>query len=71
MGKFFLKNYLKTKMALSKTRHDGTRQIGGARAWWAVERFRAASSSISNLTCSHFLFVVHARHESLLGIVVT
>ena len=31
-------------MALSKTNRDGTRQIGGARAWWVVEQFRAASS---------------------------
>ena len=39
-------------MALSKTNRDGTRQIGGARAWWAFYQFRAASSSLSNLTFS-------------------
>ena len=34
-------------MALSKTNRDGTRHIGGAREWWVVEQFRAASSALS------------------------
>ena len=50
-------------MALSKTNRDGTRQIGGARAWWVVEQFRAASSLLLHFSNLTFLFVVHARNR--------
>ena len=66
-GEIFSLKLFKNKMALSKTSCDGMRQIRGARAWWAMEQFRAASSvfsvlfHFSNLT---FLFAIHARHRS-------
>ena len=62
MQKFSLKLF-KNKMALSKTNRDGTRPIGGARAWWVVEQFRAASSVLFHFSNLTFLFVVHARNR--------
>ena len=62
-GAKFLLKLIKNKMALSKTNRDGTRQIGGARAWCAVEQFRAASSLLFHYSNLTFLFVVHARNR--------
>ena len=63
MGQNFSLKLFKNKLALSKTNRDGTRQIGGARAWWVVEQFRAASSVLFQLANLTFLFVVHARNR--------
>ena len=65
MGQKISLKLFKNKMALSKTNRDGTRPIGGARAWWVVEQFRAASSVLFHFSNLTFLFVVHAgnRHD--------
>ena len=63
MGQKFSLKLFKNKMALSKTNRDGTRPIGGARAWWVVEQFRAASSVLFHFSNLTFLFVVHARNR--------
>ena len=63
MGQHFSLKLFKNKPALSKTNRDGTRQIGGARAWWVVEQFRAASSVLFHFSKLTFLFVVHARNR--------
>ena len=54
-AKFSLK-LSKNKMALSKTSRDGTRHIGGARAWWVVEQFRAAKSVLFHFFKFHISF---------------
>ena len=63
MGQKFSLKLFKNKMALSKTNRDGTRPIGGARAWWVVEQFRAASSVLFHFSNLAFLFVVHAQNR--------
>ena len=63
MGQKFSLKLFKNKMALSKTSRDCTRLIGGARAWWVVEQFRAASSLLFHVSNLTFLFVVHARNR--------
>ena len=63
MGQKISLKRFKNKMALSKTNRDGTRPIGGARAWWVVAQFRVASSVLFHFSNLTFLFVVHARNR--------